>query len=229
MPLTLAEVSKKAWVTRRANEAKLAGQFPLERMEERNYKYPSNPRIDAAIEEAYRQFREFNNRTAIGSLARKLGWPRHRVNKRARALGLARTKETRWSTTEEWILHRWGHLVDAAIQTKLKKAGYSRSLTAIHLKVKRLRIKQNLEGYSANQLAEAFGIDRHKIAAWIKLGALAAERRGTARTELQGGDMYWIRRDDVRAFVLRYPEEIELAKVEKFWFLDLIAGGEVAK
>src|ERR1700677_863728 len=43
---------KKAWVTRRANEAKVASTFPEERMEERNRKYPSNPRIDDAIREA---------------------------------------------------------------------------------------------------------------------------------------------------------------------------------
>jgi hypothetical protein len=227
--MTRAEVNQKAWITRRTNEAKVAGTFPEERMEERNYKYPSNPRIDDAIKEAYRLFRECNDRTAIGNPASRIGWPRHRINKRARAIGLSRTKEARWAPTEEWILNRWGHLVDAAIQTKLKKAGYHRSLTAVHLKVRRLRIKQNLYGYSANQLAEAFGIDRHKIAAWIARGALPAERRGTARTSAQGGDMYWIRRDDVRAFILKYPEEIELAKVEKIWFLDLLTNGEVAK
>jgi len=27
--------------------------------------------------------------------------------------------------------------------------------------------------------------------------------------------------------VFRYPDEIELAKVEKFWFLDLVSGGRI--
>jgi hypothetical protein len=149
------------------------------------------------------------------------------VNRRARAIGLAHTKEAYWSQTEEWVLQRWGHLTDAAIRTKLEKAGYKRSLTAVNLKVRRLRIKQNLDGYSANRLAEAFGIDRHIIARWIRLGYLRAERRGTARTEAQGGDMYWIRRDDVRTFILGNPEEVDLAKVEKIWFLDLITNGNL--
>jgi hypothetical protein len=226
--MTRAEVMKKAWATRRANEERRSlGPHDEDRIAVRSHKYPPNPRIDEAIKEAYRLFRECNDRRAIGIVARRIGWPKHQVNRRALALGLSRSKERSWSSEEEAVVQRFGHLTDLALQRKLGERGYHRTLTAVHLKVKRLRIKPNLEGYSANQLAEAFGIDRHKIAAWIKTGALPAERRGTDRTEAQGGDMYWIRRDDVRPFILRYPGEIELAKVEKFWFLDVLTNGEI--
>jgi hypothetical protein len=228
--MTRAEVMKKAWITRRANEERLAlAPHDEERVAIRSHKYPSNPRIDDAIQEAYRLFRQFNNRAAISNLAKRISWPRWQVIKRARALGLSRTKEPHWSGEEESILQRWGHLTDHAIQTKLKRRGFLRSLTAVHLKVKRLRIKQNLDGYSATQLSKAFGIDGHKVTAWIKSGALPAERRGTERTQAQGGDTYWIRRDDVKPFILRYPEEIDLAKVEKFWFLDILTDGKVGQ
>ena len=56
--------------------------------------------------------------------------------------------------------------------------------------MKRLRIKQNLDGYSANALALAFGVDSHKVTHWIQRNMLRATRRGTERTERQGGDTY---------------------------------------
>jgi hypothetical protein len=52
-------------------------------------------------------------------------------------------------------------------------------------------------------------------------------RRGTARTGVQGGDMWWISRRQVKSFILRAPEEIDLARVEKIWFLDLLTGGKL--
>jgi hypothetical protein len=93
----------------------------------------------------------------------------------------------------------------------------------------RLRIKQNLDGYSACSLASAFGVDVHKVCRWIQRGLLQAKPRGTARTDKQGGDTWWIPMAAVRHFVMRAPEEIDLARVEKFWFLDLVTGGEICR
>lgn len=185
------------------------------------------PAMDDLVRAAYRQYRVFSNRKAIGNCARKLGIPRWIVNRRGRDLGLAQTKEALWSDAEIAVLERWGHLTDAVIQRKLKAAGYSRSNTAIHLKVKRLRIKQNLDGYSAWSLAQALGVDSHKVSLWIRRKLLQATLRGTRRTEAQGGDSYWITHKAVRDFVLRCPDEIDLAKVEKMWFLDLVTAGRL--
>lgn len=190
-------------------------------------KYEFTPAMDDLLRAAYYQYRVYSNRTAIGHCARTLGIPRWVVNRRARALGLAHVKESLWSEAETAVLERWGHLTDAVIQRKLKSAGYSRSVTAIHLKLKRLRIKQNLDGYSAYSLAEAFGVDSHKVSLWIRRKLLSATWRGTERTERQGGDSYWITHRAVRDFVLRYPDEIDLAKVEKIWFLDLVTAGRI--
>jgi len=57
---------------------------------------------------------------------------------------------------------------------------------------------------------------------------LRATRRGTDRTEAQGSDTYWITHPAVRDFVLRYPDEIDLARVEKIWFVDLVTAGRIA-
>jgi hypothetical protein len=144
-------------------------------------------------------------------------------------MGIAQTKELPWSEAEVAILERWGHLTDIGIQTKLAKAAFHRSLTAIHLKVTRLRIKKNLDGYSATGLSKAFGVDGHTVIRWINRGLLKAERRGSTRVDAQHGDTYWITNNEVKQFIQAYPNEVDLGKVEKFWFLDLVTGGAISE
>jgi len=191
----------------------------------RKYRFTSG--TDEEIRRAYHLFLDYNNRKAISACARKLQVPRWAINRRAAMLGLARVKEPEWNADEVAILERWGHLTDAVIQRKLRVHGFHRSFNAVHLKIKRLRIRQNLDGYSPNALALAFGVDGHKVTYWINRQMLKATRRGTARTEAQGGDAFWITHHAVRDFVLKYPDEIDLRKVEKWWFLDLVTGGRI--
>ncbi len=185
--------------------------------------------IDAEITAAYKKFREFNNRKAITLAARRIGWPRHAVVKRARQLGLARTKEAPWTEREVSVLQQYGYLSDAKLAEKLRAHGFVRSATAVHLKCKRMRIKGNGDWYSATKLATAFGLDNHVVLRWINSKALPAEKRGTERGEAQGGDTWLIRHEDVQRFALAYPDEYDLAKVEKYWFLDLITGGKICR
>ena len=116
---------------------------------------------------------------------------------------------------------------DERIRLKLMSAGYGRTVTAIHLKLKRMRFKSDPNFYSAKGLADAFGIDSHVVTRWIRAGCLHAERRGTNRAYQQGGDIYLIRERDVRRFILEYPTEIDLRKVDQLWFLDMITNGLV--
>ena len=157
----------------------------------------------------------------------KLGWTCSAVCKRGAELGIARVKEKPWSDPELLALERFGHLAPSGIQRKLSEAGFARSIAAIQVKVNRSRIKSNLEGYSACQLADALGVEARKVLRWIQQGYLKAERRGTARTLEQGGDMWWISDRSVRRFILRFPEEIDLARVEKIWFLNLLTEGKL--
>lgn len=43
----------------------------------------------------------------------------------------------------------------------------------------------------------------------------------------QGGDIYFIRDKWVRDFILAYIAEIDIRKVDKYWFVDLLAGGNI--
>ena len=190
-------------------------------------KYVFGDQADRLIQEAYLSRREGREPSSIQLLAKRLGMPHWAVKKRARELGLARTKELPWSEAELAILSRYAWMSDERIRLKLKAAGYKRTVTGIHLKLKRMRFKHDGSFYSANGLAQALGIDPHAVTRWIKSGHLKATLRGTARGPQQNGDTYVIQEKDVRRFILEHPTEIDLRKVDQLWFLDLITKGLV--
>lgn len=117
--------------------------------------------IDLAIREAYQKQRP-GDRQALRAVGRKVGCSRNAVSKRGAELGVTRAKELPWSADKEELLERFGHLAPSGIQRHLSAAGCSRSIAAIQIKLNRTRIKQNLDGYSANSLAGALGINVHK-------------------------------------------------------------------
>jgi hypothetical protein len=190
-------------------------------------KYIFSDQIDQLIREVYVNSPNPKTRPGIRRLAKKVGMPHWALKKRARELGLARTKELPWSERELAILARYAWMSDERIRLKLKAAGYARTVTAIHLKLKRMKFKKDGSFYSAYSLAQALGIDPHAITRWIKSGHLKARFRGTARTPLQNGDSYLIHEKDIRRFILDHPTDIDLRKVDQLWFLDLITNGLV--
>lgn len=194
---------------------------------ERPRKYIFTARIDQRIREIYLSHPNAKTRPGIRQLAGQIGIPHWALKKRARELGLARTKEKAWSEPELVILARYAWMSDERIRLKLKVAGYARTVTGIHMKLKRMRFKWDPSFYSGKGLAQALGIDSHVVTRWIKSGHLKARFRGTARSEQQGGDIYLIREKDVRRFIFEHPTEIDLRKVDQLWFLDLITNGFV--
>jgi hypothetical protein len=193
----------------------------------RRPKYVFTAQIDQLIREIYLNQPDAKSRPGIRVLAKKVGMPHWALKKRARELGLARTKEKPWSDAELEILARYAWMSDERIRLKLKQAGYARSATAVHLKLKRMKFKHDGNFYSANSLAEALGIDNHVVSRWIKSGHLRAQLRGTRRTDAQHGDVYLIHEKDVRRFIIEHPTDVDLRKVDQLWFLDLITNGLV--
>lgn len=190
-------------------------------------KYAFTAQIDQRIREIYLYHPSAKSRPGIRKLADQVGIPHWALKKRARELGLARTKESPWSEAELAILARYAWMSDEHIRLKLKASGYDRTVTGIHLKLRRMRFKSDPSFYSGKGLADALGIDSHVVTRWIKAGHLRAQLRGTKRTEQQRGDIYLIREKDVRRFIVEHPTEIDLRKVDQLWFLDLITNGFV--
>lgn len=166
--------------------------------------------------------KRYDSRTeTINALAAVFGYPRWEVRHRAKVLGVARVKEPRWTEEEEEHLRKY--LSTRSIKQLAKELG--RSLTAIWLKKKRLGIRKTDDGYTLRGLCEALGVDHHKVEYWVAQGWLKKRTRGIDRKGV--GDYWYVSDEALRKFICSHPEEIDLRRVEKFWFIDLLAGVKV--
>lgn len=157
----------------------------------------------------------YDSRTeTIDQLVVTLQVPRHTVKRWARQLGLARTKPRRWTPEEDAYLDQ--NLSRRSVERMALHL--RRTVTAVALRAKRLRITKSDEGYTSESLALALGVDGHKVRRWIAGGVLRATRRHTRREN----DTYYISDNAVRDFVVDYPGEINLRMVDSLWFIDLL-------
>ncbi len=206
-------------------QAALKYDFP-QRKKGKPPKYIFPPYIDEMIRKLYRE--QYNPREGkVRDLAEKLNMPRWRISRRALEIGALepRIKEPPWSERELHILELNALYTPAVIQRKLKAYGFKRSVYGIALKRKRMHYLQQQIKNSALAVAECFGVDNHTVTnQWIKKGLLKAKRRGTQRTESQGGDEWFIKDKDIRKFIIENIGIIDLRKVDKFWFVDILAG-----
>ncbi len=184
-------------------------------------KFVFTPAMDERIKSVYRTQVE---KGAIKKLAEEIGIPRYRVSRRAREIHAyePRIKESDWSEKEIALLEKAAYMTPERIRIKLRKAGFTRSTTGIILKRKRMKMLKNLEGQSAHNLAGCFGVDVKAVTGWLDKGYLAAKKRGTERTEKQGGDMWFIKRTEIRKFIIDSIGVIDIRKVDKFWFVDIL-------
>ncbi len=176
-------------------------------------KYVFTPERDAVIREYW--LRAERNRSTI--LAAKWGMPKWAVAHRAVALGLTRPlpNRTDWTPAEEATLLRYAGL--RSPKWIARKLGRTEASVVTKAKRHALRLGRR-EGYTCRDLAEAFGVDAHKVMRWADEGKLAVARRGYA-----GRDPWAVTDAAVLAFVLAHPTAFELRRVNQPWFMDLIA------
>lgn len=184
-------------------------------------KYIFTSEQDALITEVYKTK---TGRGEVRDLSKLMNIPRWKITKRARNIGafIPLKKAENWSAPEIEILKEHAHKQPECIMRHLRRAGFDRTSTSIILKRKRLDLLSNLEGYSATGLAKCFGVDIKMITGWIGKEYLSGERRGTARTEKQGGDNWYIKKSAVRSFLFNYIELVDFRKIDKFWMIDLV-------
>jgi hypothetical protein len=164
---------------------------------------------------------------SIKKFAARINRPYWWVKKRACVLGVARqvagNKEIDWSDAEIRLLENHSYKHPDVIARIFRANGFKRTATAIVVKRKRLHCDTvDIENYTATQLAGEFGVDIKVITRWIEKGWLKASRRGTSRSKQQGGDMWWIKRKHVRDFVVESIGVVDIRKVDKIWFVDLL-------
>ncbi|HUU41878.1 MAG TPA: hypothetical protein VMW42_13160 [Desulfatiglandales bacterium] len=189
-------------------------------------KYPITPEAHELIEKVYKTA---SGNGQIKVLAKYLHLPRWKVSRYAIQQGwIARQKkEPDWSEDELTILERNAHLSPEVLRCRLKQRGYSRTTTGIVLKRKRMRLLSSLDGQSARSLAECLGVDDHVITRAINDGRLKAQRRGMARKAVQGGDIYYIRDKNARDYIIDNLHEIDIRKVDKWWFTSILTAKDL--
>jgi hypothetical protein len=171
--------------------------------------------------------RRYDGRTeTISALATRIGFPRWNVKRRALVLGLARSKEPRWTEEQDdWLRANLTRKPWRALAQHL-----GRTVVAVRVRAKRLALNKTAgdETFTCRAAAQILGADDHKVARWVERGLLAATRRGTDRVGGQNGDLWRITPAALRTFILRYPQEVDLRRVEgagwKHTFLDVVAG-----
>lgn len=165
---------------------------------------------------------------AINKIMRLMNskYPRWYIRRIAAENGWAKAKKTAWDPCEEeWLSEKFPIKGFVAIQNGLKKinGGILRSRPAIVLKAKRLHISKHSDGFTMRMMEDLLGVDHRKIKRWVHLGYLKGSRKGTDRTEAQGGDMWHFKASSIRDFIITYPEEIDIRRVESFNFINLVA------
>jgi hypothetical protein len=157
----------------------------------------------------------------IDNLVKRLRVPRYLIKRWAGQLGLARRKEPCWTDAEERYLE--SHLHQQSLNAIADHLG--RTKVAVKLKAKRLGINKTKEGHTMRGLELALGSDHHNIEKWMANGWLKGMRRGSERTEQQGGDMWLFLDSDIRDFVRAHPLEIDQRRMDWLWMVDLLSGG----
>lgn len=195
-------------------------------------KYIFTPEIDTQIRETYQKavyMPAFHKTAPVKRLAAKFKIPRWKISRRAGELGvrMITKKESDWTDSEKKILERQAYKHPEVIQRHLKKAGFHRSVQAIVLKRKRTHLLQSLGFETAHSLALCLGIDEHAVIKYIKKGWLKAKKRGTKRTHRQGGDHWLIKLTDIHRFIIENVSILDFRKIDKFWLVDLLAGGHI--
>jgi len=167
-----------------------------------------------------------DSKPRVLNLAKKFNMPRWVIYQRALKIGAVTSSHQKkpWADKEIRILEKNARYSPLTIRKKLARAGFQRSAASIVLKRKRMRFLPNLKGMSANLCAEFLGVDLHWVLNHILLGSLRAE---VIRHDREGKVNYHIREKDLRKFIVYNPDLIDLRKVEKYYFIELVANGGV--
>lgn len=165
-----------------------------------------------------------DNKPRVIDLAKKFNMPRWAIYQRALKISAVNSSHQKrpWKDEEIKLLEKYARYEPQTIREKLKKSGHERSIASIVLKRKRMRFLSNLKGMSACLCAEFLGVDLHWVMNHISSGSLKAE---VIRRDREGKANYFIKEKSLRKFIITNPDLVDLRKVEKYYFIELVANG----
>ena len=155
---------------------------------------------------------------AVAAIAAQFQTPAWYVSRRAGQLGVARSrlKEPEWSEAELEILETYGEAGPETAHCQLLAAGWQRTLSSVHMALKRRSIEKLSEpSMSARLAADLMGVDGKTVVRWIEQCGLKARPTGGT---------WRIDRRDFRNWLLANSDAFDLGKVHQLWFMDLMKG-----
>lgn len=168
---------------------------------------------------------------ATTAFAVELDVPKHWLVKHATRLGLTvqQRKEAPWTAAEDELMKKVPlHSPEAAAQM-FRARGFNRTATAIVVRAKRLNLSRRYkETLSATAAARILGIDNKSVTRLCIDGTLAADKRETRRLPQQGGHPWSIRPAALRQYIIDHLASIDIRKVDKVAFVDLLVNGTSA-
>jgi excisionase family DNA binding protein len=182
------------------------------------WQYQPTEAIDQLLQERYPSCSEPG---MLEALAVECSRPSWWLKRRATALGLqyGRHKQPDWSPAEEALLADNSHLGLSTLRRKLAALGSSRTEIAISVRLKKLELSRaNLDTYSAAEVGRLLGVDDNAVRRWIRAGNLRANRTPGSKS----AEAHWqITRRALREWIAAHPVEVDLRRVDKYWFIDL--------
>lgn len=194
---------------------------------QRNYwlrrKYNFSEMEDALIREEYAKN---SSNAVLKVLALKLDVNREVVSRRASELGLtlSRVKPSDWSEVELKVLQDNDYKSPKSIQKALASAGSRRTESAIANALKRFDCDRiAYDEWSPYQLSKLFGVSPNTVDRWIQKEGLAYKIMPTNRGEGRG-DARLVDRKTLKKWIATHAQCVDLRKVDRFWFIDLVCG-----
>lgn len=149
--------------------------------------------------------------------SRPTWWLRRRGAALGVAYGLCRPPD--WTPQEEALLAEYSHLSLNTLRGKLRAIGSVRTENAIEVRLKKLQLSRvNHDVYSANEAGRLLGVAHKTVLRWINAEALRATRLPGSKSD---APRWQITRRALREWIAAHPVEVDLRRVDKYWFIDL--------
>lgn len=180
--------------------------------------YEPTEAIDQLLQHRFSACTDFH---MLQALAVECSRPAWWLKRRAAALGLeyGSRKTPEWNAAEEAVLAEHCHLSLSTLRRKLSAVGPGRTEAAIKVRVKKLALSRvNADVYSAAEAARLLGVDSNAVRRWIRVGAL----RATRTPDSPSAEAHFkITRRALREWIAAHPVDVDLRRVDKYWFIDL--------
>lgn len=180
--------------------------------------YPATEAIDALLRE---RFPACTQPRMLEALAVECSRPSWWLKRRGEALGLEYgfRRQPDWTPQEQAVLAEFSHLSLNTLRGKLRALGTSRTENAIEVRLKKLKLSRvNHDVYCATDLARLMGMTPKTVMRWIHSCDLKATRTPGSTAE---APHFRITRRALREWIAAHPVEVDLRRVDKYWFIDL--------